>query len=717
MSHSLFSPHWYKVAKLQPALHSHINIHRHTYRGLIWYLLENTINGRSHRFNPSAYQFIGLLNGKRCVEEIYSQLSEQISDYAPGQEEILQLLGQLYSADLIQSNKKLSNTEAIFEQQAQRKRSQLLQRFSNPLAQKIPLWDPDDFLNKHFNKIKWLFSGWAAISWLLLISYTILQIALNWLEINQHFSINALSPYNLLLIFLLYPPIKFLHELGHAFSAKLEGGEVHEMGINFLMFIPVPYVDVSTVIHFKNKYKRILVSAAGILIESFLAALGLLIFLIVEPGIIQNIGFNIFIIGGISSIFFNGNPLLKFDGYYILADALSIPNFYQRSFKYWHYFFQRYLLGLKHVTSPSYAPGETFWFVLYSLSSLLYRLYILWFICIYVTDTFFFLGVLLAIWLIGIQVLLPVYKAIRFLISSPSLVNKRNRGIIISTGLLVLFISAVGFIPLPSYTMAEGVVWLPEEALLKAEQGGFAGAPKVSNNQRVSSGTTIVHLHDPFLESKVKVAQAIVRELQVKYRAKRQGRNNVEIAKAREAVRVAKSELNYARNKINAMSVIANKKGKVLLPNAADILGRYVRHGELLGYIVDDKPPTIRMVIRQDNIGQLRENIVDIQLRLASNISKKYSAHIINQTPEATNRLPSAALSTSGGGKITNSLNSVDNLDTQEKIFIFDLEFDPQQDEIPLGTRAYVRIDHGGEALATQWYRRISQVFLRHINV
>ncbi|MCZ6471613.1 MAG: hypothetical protein O6649_09710, partial [Gammaproteobacteria bacterium] len=297
MDDGLLSPHWYRVAKLQPKLHSHIEIHRHDYRGLIWYLLEDTTTGRNHRFNPAAYQFIGLLDGNRSVQEIFDQLEEQLDDYAPGQEEIIKLLGQLHAADLIQTEA-LIDTEELFERQVQQKNAKLKQRFSNPVAQKVPLWDPEEFLNNHFNKVRWLFSSWVAVVWLLLIGYTLLQVSLHWSQIGQHFSINALSPYNLIILFLLYPPIKFLHELGHAFSAKLEGGEVHEMGINFLMFMPIPYVNVSTSAHFRNKYKRMLVSAAGILVESFLAALGLLLFLATEPGLIQDIGFNIFIIGG-----------------------------------------------------------------------------------------------------------------------------------------------------------------------------------------------------------------------------------------------------------------------------------------------------------------------------------------------------------------------------------------------------------------------------------
>jgi putative peptide zinc metalloprotease protein len=435
MDDGLLSPHWYRVAKLQPKLHSHIEIHRHDYRGLIWYLLEDTTTGRNHRFNPAAYQFIGLLDGSHSVQEIHDQLGKQLEDYAPGQEEIIKLLGQLHAADLIQTEV-LIDTEELFERQVQQKNAKLKQRFSNPVAQKVPLWDPEDFLNNHFNKVRWLFSSWVAVAWLVLVGYALLQTSLHWHQIGQHFSINALSPYNLIILFLLYPPIKFLHELGHAFSAKLEGGEVHEMGINFLMFMPIPYVNVSTSAHFRDKYKRILVSAAGILVESFLAALGLLLFLATEPGLIQDIGFNIFIIGGISSLFFNGNPLLKYDGYYMLADALGIPNLYQRSGHYWRYWFQRYLFGLQDVSSPASAPGETFWFVLYSISSMLYRFAVLWFIFVIVTEKFFILGVILATWLLSLQVFLPLYKSLRFIISSPALRQTRRRAFLFSTALV-----------------------------------------------------------------------------------------------------------------------------------------------------------------------------------------------------------------------------------------------------------------------------------------
>jgi len=710
------NPHsslWYRIAKIKPKLHAHVQIHRHDYRNQIWYLLENTVTTRSHRFNPIAYKFIGLLDGNRSIQDIYNHLTELMPEHAPGQESILQLLAQLNAADLMKTEV-LINTEALFERQSEQKSIELKQRLSNPISQKIPLWDPDNFLNRHGKKVKVLFTPWAAIIWLITLLYGLSQTVIHWQQIQYHFNINTLSHYNLLLMFLLYPTIKLLHELGHAFSAKLEGGEVHEMGINFLLFMPIPYVNVSAATHFRSKYKRILVSAAGILIESFLAALGLILFLAVEPGIIQDIGFNIFIIGGISSLFFNGNPLLKFDGYYILADVLDIPNLYQRSAQYWRYLFQRYLFGLRHTTSPANASGEAFWFFIYSLSSLVYRLSILWFICFYVTEKFFFLGVILAVWLLTLQILMPIYKSSRYIFNSPSLKNKRLRAVTSSLLLAGLLIVFFGFTPLPFYTNSEGVVWLPDEALLKAEQDGFAGVLQVKNKQKVISGTPIIQLQDQFLDSKVKIAAAKLQELQSQYRAERETKKFVEAGLVKEKIRVAKYELNYARHKTKAMSILANKPGTILIPDANDISGRFIRHGELIGYIVDGSPSTVRMAVKQDDIGQLRQAIQTVKIKFANNLKKEFSANIIRQAPEATNHLPSMALATSGGGIIAIDPESENGSLTIEKVFLIDLHFDPKLHNIPLGTRAYVRINHGRETLATQWYRRLRQVFLRH---
>jgi putative peptide zinc metalloprotease protein len=714
MVDSLQNPHWYRIADLKPKLHAHLEIHRHDYRGLIWYIIEDTINDRNHRFNPAAYQFIGLLDGKHSVQQISAILVKQLGDFAPTQDEIIQLMGQLYSADLIKTDA-LINIEELFDRQSRLSQAKFSRQLINPLSQKLPLWDPDDFLEKHLSKVTWLIKPWMAVIWILVVVNSLLQAGANWEKIQQYFDINALTPYNFLVIFFIYPVIKILHELGHAFTTKLKGGDVHEMGVNFMLFVPVPYVNVSSSGKFRNKYDRMLVSSAGILVEVFLAALSLLLFLSTQSGVLQNIGFNIFVIGGVSSLFFNGNPLLKYDGYYILADALGIPNLFQRSGHYWRYFFQRYLFGLTQAVSPVTTSGETFWFVVYSISSLLYRLGILWFICVYVTDKFFSIGVLLAFWLVTIQIIFPIYKALSFVLKSPTLRKKRNRAAMATASIVLVTFGLFGFMPIPSYTLTEGVVWLPDEALIKAEYDGFIDEIKFKSNEVVKKGDIVARLSDDMLETKARITRAKLNELQSQFRAERET-NLVKADIIKEEYRITQSELENLDNKIKTLTIKAAKDGHIFLPEADDLPNKYVHHGEALGYILDGQPPTIRMAVTQDNIGQLREHIADIKVRLCNRPDEVLDAAVIRAKPEATNKLFSAALATIGGGKIQVDPNQKKELVTLEKVFWVDLKFAPKDKNLPLGARVFVRIKHGDEAILKQWYRRIRQAFLRQFN-
>jgi putative peptide zinc metalloprotease protein len=223
-------------------------------------------------------------------------------------------------------------------------------------------------------------------------------------------------------------------------------------------------------------------------------------------------------------------------------------------------------------------------------------------------------------------------------------------------------------------------------------------------------------LNDPFLQSEARIAAARVRELKSRYRASRAS-SHIEAGIVREELQIAESELGFILEKSRAMSIDAFKDGAVMLLEADDLPGRFVRKGDLLGYILNDEMPTVRMAVSQDHIGQLRENVVDISIRFASRPRQDFSAEILRQSPEATNQLPSAALSTSGGGKFVVSPDGANDLVTREKIFLVDLQPDFNGQQIPLGTRAWVRVNHGGEALASQWYRRLRQVFLSQFNV
>ena len=188
---------------------------------------------------------------------------------------------------------------------------------------------------------------------------------------------SLLEPASLLALWFTYPVVKALHELGHAFAVKRWGGEVHEIGILFLVFMPVPYVDASAASVFPEKHRRMVVSAAGIAVELFLAAVGFFVWIAVEPGLVRHVAYGVMVVGGLSTLLFNGNPLLRFDGYYALADAIEIPNLDVKAKQYLGALARRRILGLGQTPLPETAPGEPPWLVGYAIASSVYRIGVL----------------------------------------------------------------------------------------------------------------------------------------------------------------------------------------------------------------------------------------------------------------------------------------------------------------------------------------------------
>jgi putative peptide zinc metalloprotease protein len=407
---------------------------------------------------------------------------------------------------------------------------------------------------------------------------------------------------------------------------------------------------------------------------------------------------------------------MKYDGYYILADALDIPNLFQRSTKYWSYLSQRYLFGLKHLNPPAYTQWESVWFILYSLASFVYRMAILWFIIVYVTDKFFVIGIILALWLVIAQILLPLFNIMRFIVASPGIQKKRFRVIATSSALTGALMMTIFMAPFPSYTLAEGVVWLPDNAQLRAESDGFSGPLLTSVNSQIQSGLGILQLEDPFLQAQVEIQQAKLKELEANYRAEK-FKDLVKAQIVKEQIPVAQSELAHAQKKVHSMQVKSATQGQLLIPNADDLPGQFLKQGDLIGYVINNSLPIVRTLVKQGDMGKLRARTDRVQIRLANHMKQIISAKIIRETPEATNRLPSAALSTSAGGKMILDPEKSEELITLDKFFLVDVEFSPLDSNILIGTRAYVRFDHGGEPLAKQWYRSIRQLFLRQFNV
>jgi putative peptide zinc metalloprotease protein len=709
MPETFLDASWHRISGLKPRLRRHLNVHRHRYRGESWYVVEDTASGRVHRFTPAVYLFVGQMNGHRTVHDIWSYVAEQLGDDAPTQGEVLRLLSQLNAMDLLQTDI-APNPVEMTERFTKYRRARLRGSVGNPLAIKLPIWDPDRFLEQSAPLIGHIFTRLGAAVWILTTVPALILVAMHWNELTDNISDRVFAVESLLLAAIIFPILKLFHELGHAYATKVAGGEVHELGVMFLVFAPIPYVDASASIAFKSKWKRALVGAAGMLIELFIAALATFVWVLVEPGLVRSIAFQVMLIAGVSTVVFNANPLLRFDGYYILCDLSEMPNLGARSARYWGWLVERYLFG-SDDNPPPVVPGERLWLLLYAPLSFAYRAFVLFGISIFVASGFFVIGVMIAIWGIAVGLALPIWKALKYVVASPRIEKHRLRAVLITFGGIAVLASALFAVPVPLHTVSEGVIWLPEESYVRAADTGFVKAISIQPGSRVSTGDLLVEAEEPDLAANVRVLQSQLAALRQRL-ASEQFTDRVQADITRQEIALKETNLARAAERADALRIRSAFNGIFLAPVAQDLPGRYAKRGDVLGYVVFQQSRIARVVVMQDDIELVRNKLSDVEVRLTHRQSETYGARVVREVPAASDRPPSGAFTEAGGGRLAADPRDTRQLKTLQRTFQFDLELPLEAANANFGSRVLVRFSHGREPLAWQWYRRLRQLLL-----
>ena len=715
MAGSFLSASWYRVAELRPQLRSHAQVQRQRFRGRPWYVLRDSASGKLHRFTPGAYHVLQLMDGERSIDAIWKQVAVATGVDAPTQDEIIELLSKLHAGDLLQTDLAPDVAE-LAERGAKQKRQKLRQSFINPLSIRIPLWDPDAFLNRSWPSLAWMFGPVGLVLWLLAMLPALVLAGMYWDELAGDLSARVLGSQNLLLLFLVYPAIKLMHELGHGYAVKSGDGEVHEMGVMLLVLAPIPYVDASASGAFRSKWRRAFVGAAGMLVELFIAALALIVWVLVEPGLVRSIAYNVIFVAGMSTLIFNGNPLLRYDAYYILADLIEIPNLAQRSNQAWQWLAKQHLFGAKELDRPQASAGEWRWFMFYGPAAFVYRTVVMIAISLFIAGEFFFVGALLAIWGATTMFVLPIAKGLKYVLWNVEIQRQRQRALLVTFGGLALFMLLVLIVPMPLRSHAEGIVWVPQDAEVRAGGDGFVQRLMVAPNTIVAAGDLLLVMRDPELEADAVQRGERIRRLEVQYASQMfdQRLQAAVVAQdlARERVGLARTE-----ERLGELLLSAKTAGRLRLARAEDLPERYVKNGELLGYILSAPPRVVRAVVSQDDIALVRDHLAGVEVKIADRLDESYSARVLREVPGGQDQLPARALSIEGGGTHGTDPRDPQGLRSLERLFQLDLELPDSVGELQLGTRVHVRFRHQSEPLASQWGRRLRQLFLSRFNV
>jgi putative peptide zinc metalloprotease protein len=461
-----------------------------------------------YRLQPEQYAALQLLDNERSLEEIRDTLQGEFPTVPFTLRSVQQLIQDLHEKGLLLSERP-GRGIALLQTRRERKWKEFWNVVKNPMYMRLPGWDPEHFLRTWYPLIRWMFHPLftAAMVLLMITSWVFLLMRFGEVrsmlpEFHQFFG----WP-NLLFLWLTLAFAKLMHELGHAFFCKHFGGECHSIGVMLLVFSPTLYCDVTDSWMLKNKWKRIAIGGAGMYVEIVLASIAIFLWYNLQEGILKHLCLNLFFVSTATTVIFNANPLLRFDGYYMLSDYMEIPNLRQKSSRTLQEYFAWYCLGIELPEDPFMPKAGKPWFLLYTIASFLYRWFIMFAIVIFLYTVLKpyqlqSVGVMLAVISVGSMVFALLMSAYR-VISMPRTEPMSRPKIAISLTMLAGVIAAASLIPFPWYRDAAFVIEPVGVQHVFTTVPGELVSVRVRQGDFVGPGTTIATLENPELTDRV----------------------------------------------------------------------------------------------------------------------------------------------------------------------------------------------------------------------
>lgn len=457
-----------------------------------------------YELSDEAYFVLSHLDGQATMAGICEAFHARFRPRTLSEDELRNFLSQLLSQNLVLSELPGHGHRLVAKAKGLQSRRRWM-RLTSLLAMRFRGFDPDRLLGGMLAGLGWLFTPWAMLAGLAVIVSAILLVIVQFDELLARLpSAQALLTVpNLLGLGVVLALVKVLHELGHGLTCKRFGGECHELGVMLLVFTPTLYCNVSDIWMLKSKWQRIAVSAAGMWVEAVIAAICTLLWWFSEPGLFHSLCLNVMFLCGVSTFLLNGNPLLRYDGYFVLADWCEIPNLQQQSMAAVRNQLSRWFCGFELDDSGGLTVRRHLGLLTYGVASSIYRVLItslmLWGLYHWLKPAG--LGVvaqLLALPTVGIMLLAPLTRAVSFVRSPANRHRIRWPRFWASTAATLVGLVLLVTYPLPSRVTASAIVGDDEAQRVYVTMSGTLNST-VREGQLVAQGDEIARLEEPKL--------------------------------------------------------------------------------------------------------------------------------------------------------------------------------------------------------------------------
>lgn len=661
--------------QIRIALRRDLNLLLQRYQGRKCHVIKDPITLRYYRFNEREHFLLQLLDGQHTLEQIQTKFEAHFRPARLRTEEIELFVQQVVTAGLAQ-NPSASTSRRLLQRRQEEIHHKRLTALGNVMAIQVPLFDPDRLLARLLPWARWLFAPWCLALCLCGILAALLLVSVHFdtfcgrLPVFHEF----FRFQTVLCVGLVLGLVKTIHELGHGLCCKYFGGEVHEMGLMLLGFSPCMYCDVSDAWTLPGKWQRIAISFAGIYVELTIAALATFVWWN-TPGqpFISNLSLSLMVVCSVSTVIFNGNPLMRFDGYYILADWLEIPNFAERCRRLLTDGFLKLSLGACVRRGASIARWRRRLMLGYALVSLVYR-WLMAFAVLWLVTRFLQahhvvgIAALFAMLTIGSMVGWPVYRCLRFFKQGGRVPEMQPQRLAYSAAVLTLVLLAFFLVPLPvSRVRQVGLVEVPPEGLTKVflQVPGSLQKLNARDGQRVAPGDVLAEFRNLDLENQRRDALDLpeLRALQMRLtRAHGPQAGAAVFAKSAADPGRADREIELMNRLLGRLELRAPRAGVVLGAPPIDEVGKYWRENfaEPFCAVADPTHLWVRVplgpadyrLLREDlNAARLHGDDLAVTVLVPGPAGRTHSGKVA-QLPESEAREVPLALTQHAGGPV-----------------------------------------------------------------
>jgi len=714
---------------------------RHHYLGQTYWVVKDPIGLTYFRFQDEEYQILNWLDGETSLDEIKERFEEEFPPQKITLEELHRFLGMLHRSGLILTAVPGQGSQ-LLKRRGERRRQKLLQALSNILCVQFKGFDPERILEWLEPKFGWVFTLPAFICALLfgLSALMLVMVEFDVFRSKLPSFYQFFNLHNAFWLAIVLGTTKVLHEFGHGLSCKHFGGECHEMGVMILVLTPCLYCNVSDSWMLPNKWQRIAIGGAGMYVELIIASLATYVWWFTEPGLLNNLCLNVMFISSVSTVFFNGNPLLRYDGYYMMADWAEIPNLRQKATMILSRKMGEWFLGLEQQEDPFLPKRNLVFFVLFSIASAIYRwvvvFSILWFLYQFWRPyKLEIIGHILGLMSIGGLVVVPLWQLGKFFYTPGRAEQVKKPRMYASLAGVALLVLAAFTVPLPHRIWSSLEIVPYKAASIYVEVGGLLEQLDVRSGDRVQTGQVLAKLKNVDLELEINKLESSAQQYRVQLdnlRRMRLGTKGAgsEIPQLTEALATVEGQLKQKQTDMRRLTLVAPRDGVVMPPperarreDAEEQLpkwqgsplepenvGAHLEPSELFCQIGDPKQMEAILVIEQADIEFVapgQEVIIKLNEMPFKRIYGK-----ISQVASADLKVTPHRLSSRSGGEVASKVDPVTGQERpQTTSFQARVPLEDADGLLRLGLQGQAKIYAPPQPLTTQVWRYITHAF------